>query len=225
MSNVEPSMVVLVQLIPVTGHGATTVPTHAPDALHVSPVVHAMVSLHASPVCITSEYDIVASLQTYAAHALEGPGGAGGLPAMHPRVSAPDVVGAQRSVPVHQRPSSQTESVATCDATPALHRSVVHEYISLGTNESSFTARHPAVGSQLSRVHGLPSLHATALPPVHAPARHCCPARHMLVAHALPSARLVNVHDPPTRLSVVHGLLSLQTGVKHSAIPAVTRHA
>jgi hypothetical protein len=213
MSNALPRGLVVVQSMPVTGQGLTSVPTHAPDALHVSPVVQLMVSLHASPVCITSEYDMLASLQTYVAHALDGPGGAGGVPAMQPRVSAPAVVGAQRSVPVHQRASSHTESVFTCDATPALHRSVVHAYASPGTSVSSFTARHPAVGSQLSRVHGFPSLQTIAVPPLHAPATHCSPVRHMLVEQLLPSLRTLNTHDPPTRVSVVQGLLSLQTGV------------
>jgi hypothetical protein len=70
----------------------------------------------------------------------------------------------------------------------------------------------PVAATQLSSVHGLPSLQFGAAPPTQTLAAHLS-----LVVHALPSSQLavLAVLTQPvaaTQLSSVHGLLSLQFG-------------
>ena len=170
-------------------------------------------SLHDVPaVAMRRTNERLLSSHSYQRHVASGPGALGTLPRTQPRESAPALVGEQLSTPVHHAPSSQAAFDATCEAAPAVHASIVHAMPSSGTSVSSFVARQPAIGSHVSRVHGFPSLQTRGASPVHTPDAHVPPTMQRDVEHAAPFARGVNVHEPPTYASSVHGLSSLHMG-------------
>jgi hypothetical protein len=193
---------------------AVTVPMHAPPVVaHASPVVHAIPSSQAVPAAsgITAN-ECVASLHApVGAHGLLG-GGVGTLERTQPFASAVGP-GEHVSTPVHQRPSSQIELVATCVGAPLVQLSVVHAMPSLGTTVVSVAWAQPVTASHESIVHGLPSSQLTLVPPPHVPAVHVLPVRQTVVEHALPSTSMVYVQPLEVGVSIVHGLWSSQTGV------------
>jgi len=175
--------------------------------------VHAIASLQAVPTaatCRTNER--LVSSHVYQRQVASGAGGAGASLDTHPRESASAAPGTQASVPVQHAPSSHAASDGGWDAAPAAHASSVHAIPSSGTSVSSTTCSHPPLGSQASRVHGLPSSQSIGAPPVHTPAMHCSPTTQADVAQAVPSATGVETHVPPTNASSVHGLPSLHSG-------------
>jgi hypothetical protein len=78
---------------------------------------------------------------------------------------------------------------------------------------SSFACTQPLGSTQLSVVHGFVSAQLTGLPPPHTPALQVCAAMQMPVEHAVPFATGVWTQPPPLNASLVHGLVSSQTGV------------
>jgi hypothetical protein len=116
-----------------------TPPPQTPVALHFSPVVHALPSLHAAPVVGTCWQGLAAfaGLQLSAVHGLLSSQFKAALPWHTPAAL-------QTSPVVHALPSLQAVPVS-------------------GVNT------HPVAGLQLSCVQALLSLHTTAAPGVHAP--------------------------------------------------------
>ena len=196
---------------PTRPQAAVGVPAHAP-ALQRSPVVQGRPSSQLVPVAAGVRVKAsVLSLHTYALHAGAPPGGVRGV-VRQPRTSAPLSVGAQTSVPEQKRPSSHTAFEGTCEATPSLQLSMVQLAPSLGTRVSSLLKLQPLGSTHASRVHGLPSLHETGLPPPQTPPLQTSAARQIEVEQLVPFAALACWQTPPTLVSTVHGLPSSQTG-------------
>jgi hypothetical protein len=209
---VAPSGDVVAQVVDGVVHEAVAVPRHAPELAHTSPVVHAIVSSQLAPTRTDAMNERDASSQVYPAHAVGGDGGVGIMVVTQPRALAIGSPGTQRSTPVQYRPSSHVASVAVWLARPAAQRSTVHATVSSGTSVSSLLDAHPLIGSQRSRVQGLPSSQRRAAPPAQVPAAQRSPVRQAEVEQVLPSTRRVETQRPPTTASSVQGLPSLHGG-------------
>jgi hypothetical protein len=131
--------------------------------------------------------------------------------------------GLQLSV-VHTFPSSQT-SAAPAVHTPAWQVSGPLQTFPSehGTPFSTVVATQPLAGLQLSVVQGLPSLQTSGVPALHVPPWQVSAPLHGLPSlHAVPLATTALVHTPAAHVSVVHGLLSLQSAATlHALQPAM----
>jgi hypothetical protein len=78
---------------------------------------------------------------------------------------------------------------------------------------------HPVAGTHASWVQGFPSSQLCGAPPVQAPAVQVWPVTHRFVEQGVPLATGVFTHAPITTVSVVHGFMSSQLGVKHVGWP------
>jgi hypothetical protein len=119
-------------------------------------------------------------------------------------------VAALQASSVHSLPSSQF-GAAPGTQTPLAHTSLTVQALLSVQAPVWATVVQPAVASQPSMVHGLPSLHTTPKPGTHAELAHVSPD-----VHALPSLQgnVLAVKTQPLaalQVSLVHGLLSLQT--------------
>ena len=203
--------------------GATTLPLHAP-APQTSPVVHALLSLHAR--LLTAKTQPVPGLQLSVVHRLLS---------LHVMPVPAHAFAAQMSPLVQALPSSQIAVLAVLRQPDAdAHESVVHGLASLqfsvpvelhrppehvspvvqllpslhGTALAVYL--QPVAATQASSVQVLPSLQVIAVPR-HAPALHlsadvqALPSSHVATELANTQLPVVTSHE-----SVVHGLESLQ---------------
>ena len=205
--------------------------TQLPPA-HLSPTVHALLSVQASALLLCTQPSALSHVSTV--HGLPSSHASTPLPAQVPaehaspvvhalpsshanvlKVCAQPLAGSQVSV-VQANPSSQLEPEPGTHA-PPLHASpVVHALLSLQDAVLALKV-HPSAASQPSLVHGLPSLHCKTAPPLHNPPLHTSP-----VVHALPSehgSALFVCQQPVValQLSVVQSVWSSQP----SAAPAM----
>ncbi len=171
-------------------------PTHTPPE-QVSPVVHALPSLHDPATFVCAQP--VAGMHESAVHTLLSLQFGAAPPTHTPAEQASPVVhafpslhgavlcacwqpepGLHESV-VHTFPSSQFGAAPPTHA-PAEHASpVVHAFPSSHA-PGTLVCAHPVAGTHESAVHTFPSSQFVAIPPVHAPAAHVSP-----VVHASPS--------------------------------------
>ena len=232
--------------------------THSPPT-QASPTVHRLPSVQVPFVFVLTQPPV--GLQVSLVH---------GLPSLHGRVApATQTPPEQASPDVHELPSEQatvllvvTQPLSGSQASlvqmllssqvlaspgahwPLLQMSpTVHRLPSVHVPlVVAFT--QPVAGSQLSAVHGLPSLHTSAAPAMQAPDLHASPRVHALpseqpasvgwntqplsgsqksMVHALSSEHVVNApgrHTPVAQLSpTVHALASLHVGV----VPLLTQ--
>ena len=137
-------------------------------------------------------------------------------------VAVQPLLGSQASS-VQILPSSQATLAPPIQAPPAHTSFVVQASPSLQTAVFATTLQ-PAFASQLSVVHGLPSSHVTAAPPLHAP-----PAHTSFVVQTSPSLQgrsFAALLQPPaaSQVSVVQGFLSSQgAGFPAVQTPALQR--
>jgi hypothetical protein len=194
--------------------------------------VHAFPSLHAAVLFVNTQpvaglhvsvVHALLSLQTTAAPAWQTPPphvspAVQALPSLHAAVlfvNTQPVAGLQLSV-VHGLLSLHTTAVPALQ-TPPPHVSPAVQALPSLHAAVLFVKTQPVAGLQLSVVHGLLSLHTTAVPGLHRPPPHVSPA-----VQALPSlhAAVLFVKTHPVaglQLSVVHALLSLHT----TAVPGL----
>ena len=216
----------LVQTLPSLQTSAP-VPTHVPRE-HLSVVVQALLSLHGATLFEWTQP--LAGLQLSSVHTLPSLQLGAGPPTHFPAEHLSAVVQALPSSHafvlfvnthpvavlqlsfVHGLPSLQVGAGPPTQL-PPLHVSfVVHALPSLqGT--VLFVKTHPVAVEHESLVHGLPSLHTSAAPPLHTPA-----AQASLVVHALPSSHVPAMFAwahplAGTHESFVQTLLSLQLRV------------
>jgi hypothetical protein len=99
---------------------------------------------------------------------------------------------------------------AGCVHAPRLHTSFVHVLPSSLQAAELLVNVHPLVGSHESFVHGLSSLHTSAVPAVQVPAWQVSVPLHALPSlHTVPLVAGAYWHMPPLHVSVVQALPSL----------------
>ena len=199
-------------------------PTHAPP-LQVSPVVQALLSVHAALLFAVAHPWVGEQLSSVQGLPSLQPLGEPGLhaPPEHESLTVHALLSLQLFefiTYVHPEPAEQPSVVQVLPslqlgAAPPTHAPplqvslVVQALLSLQDNVFAVLTQ-PLDGLQLSSVQGLPSLHTLAAPGTHAPL-----AQMSLTVQALLSlhARIFAANTQPlplSQLSLVHGLLSLQ---------------
>ena len=224
--------------------------THLPP-LHASPVVHGLPSLQATLLLVNTQPLVLSHASSV--HKFLSSQTIFCMPVQTPPPQASPLVHASRS-------SHGSVLLAKTQPACALQASVVQRFLSshlsdplparqpppahVSPSVHAFLSSHGAVFgkyvqplamSQLSSVHGLPSLHADAMPPRHVPWLHASPlvhaflsshgwelnacrhpstALHVSVVHTLPSSQLLKfapTHAPALHMSVCeHTFLSSQ---------------
>jgi hypothetical protein len=219
---------------------STPVPLHVPP-LHVSPVVHLLPSLHGKVLALYtqpllgSQESLVHGLPS--SHVTLLPAQKPpehlspwlqALPSSHPKVL---FWNAQLPVVVLQLSVVQGLLSLQLLATPALHAEAAHASPTVQALPSLHGAvlaanLQPALASQLSSVHGLPSLQLRIAPALHTPPAHASPT-----VHTDPSASqlvpLLVATKPQLPLPVLHTLLAqvVLTEVSHvTTVLGLTTH-
>jgi hypothetical protein len=198
--------------------GLQTLPPHA------SPLVHALLSLQAlvlarltQPLPLSqlsslqglpsSQPSLAPLWQALAPHT---------SPLVHTLLSLQVAVFARLTQPfstshassVQRLPSSQPKAVETAQL-PSLHVSPKVQALPSSHGALLLAAVQPSTGSQLSSVHGLPSLQKMFPPGEHAPAWQVSPAVQTVPSSQLPpSLTAVAVHEPAkgTQVFLAHGV-------------------
>ncbi len=201
-------------------------PLHFPLA-QVSPSVQALPSSHNMELVLkvqpwsgsqTSSVQKFPSLHSIALPGLQAPAAHTSpieqtLPSSHAATllaTTQPISGSHASV-VQTLPSSQTLAAPPKQA-PFLQVSLPVHTLPSSQPAAFLTKTQPLTGSQASSVHGLPSLHTTALPALHSPAPHTSAWVQALLSSQ--GNRLATfLHPwPGSHVSVVQGLLSSQAG-------------